>query len=147
MTETKLYEPARLSNPPKPLFSLKTAGRQTGWGHCCLRSSEERSARFIAQPLSALIMQLKLTACSPDQKWHENLPYHAGRGRPAATEWVIVFSLTLYTVGYFSIPILPPLLWVMEDWRPLSYAEASVNITREGRADLKMTRGNAVQAR
>ena len=32
-------EPARLSTPPKPLFSLKPREAQPGWGHCYLRSS------------------------------------------------------------------------------------------------------------
>ena len=34
-TETKFYEPARLSTPAKPLFSLNR-WRPKRWGHCCL---------------------------------------------------------------------------------------------------------------
>ena len=33
---TKFYEPARLSTPPKPLFSLNRWTPKPGWGHCCL---------------------------------------------------------------------------------------------------------------
>ena len=39
MTETRFYEPARLSTPPKPLLLLTPLDAQAGWGHCYLRSS------------------------------------------------------------------------------------------------------------
>ena len=39
MTETRFYEPARLSTPPKPLLLLTPLDAQPGWGHCYLRSS------------------------------------------------------------------------------------------------------------
>ena len=44
-------------------------------------------------------------------------------------------------------PNLPALLWVMEDWRSPSYAEASISIGREGKAGLKVTRGSGEQAK
>ena len=39
MTETRFYEPARLSTLPKPLFLLTPLDAQPGWGHCYRRSS------------------------------------------------------------------------------------------------------------
>ena len=39
MTETRFYEPARLSTPAKPLLLLTPLDAQPGWGHCYLRSS------------------------------------------------------------------------------------------------------------
>ena len=39
MTETRFYEPARLSTPPKTLFSLNRWTPQPDWGHYYLRSS------------------------------------------------------------------------------------------------------------
>ena len=45
MTETRFYEPARLSTQPKPLFLLTPLDAQAGWGHCYLSLPCERLAR------------------------------------------------------------------------------------------------------
>ena len=50
MTETRFYEPARLTeHPTQTLVFTKTAERQPGLGHCYLRSFASSATMVLAQ--------------------------------------------------------------------------------------------------